>query len=289
MSAERAPAPFVVGAGRSGTTLLRLMLDSHPRMAIPPETHFIPRLAESFGEGPVDGPRFAAALAGERRFGDFGLGEAELAERVGPAQVPLADALRAFYAAYAARHGKPRWGDKTPGYVGSLGLIRGLLEEARFVHVIRDGRDVALAASARNGKRPARCAVVWRKAVLEAREQAAGLDGYLEVRYEDLVRDTEPTLRRVCELVELEWDPAMLGYHERAAERLRELGDLPGRKIGGREATAALRRSFYELNSSPPLESEIGRWRAELDAADLAAVEDKAGGLLAELGYGGAP
>jgi hypothetical protein len=289
MTAERAPAPFVVGAGRSGTTLLRLMLDSHPQLAIPPETHFIPRLAESLGGAPVDGPAFAAALAGERRFGDFGLAEAEIADRVGGSAVPLADALRGFYGAYAQRHGKPRWGDKTPGYVDSLRLIRELLPEARFVHVIRDGRDVALAASARNGKSPGRCARVWRDAVCEARDQAAGLEGYLEVRYEDLVRDTEATLRQVCEPIELEWDPAMLRYHERAGERLRELGDLPGRKIGGREATAELRRSFYELNSSPPLESEIGRWRTGLERDDLVEIEAKAGELLAELGYEEAP
>jgi hypothetical protein len=282
---DHPPAPFIVGAGRSGTTLLRLMLDSHPQLAIPPETHFIPRLHEAFPDGVVDGPAFAGAVAAERRFGDFGFDEGDLAARVGAQEVPLPDALRAFYAAYAERHGKRRWGDKTPGYVSSLGLVRGLLGEARFIHVIRDGRDVALAASARNGKRPARCAVVWRKAVLAARDQAAGLDGYLEVRYEDLVRDTEPTLRRVCELIELDWDPAMLDYHRRADERLRELGDLPGRKIGGREATAELRRSFYELNSSPPLDSEIGRWRTGLDPDDVGAIEAKAGDLLAELGY----
>jgi hypothetical protein len=282
----RPAAPFIVGAGRSGTTLLRLMLDSHPELAVPPETHFIGRLVEAFPGGQVTGVAFAAALGDERRWGDFGLDRDELAERLGGSnEVGLDEALRGFYAAYAEGHGKERWGDKTPGYCESMILIQGLLEEARFIHVIRDGRDVALATSKRNGKRAARNAATWQRKVSEARVQAEALDHYVEVRYEDLVNDAEQTLRRLCDYIALSWDPVMLDYHTRAAERLRELGDLPGRRIGGRPATAALRRSFYELTLEPPIPSEIGRWRTDLAPEEALAIEHDAGDLLVELGY----
>jgi hypothetical protein len=67
-----------------------------------------------------------------------------LAERVsGNEPFDLGESLRAFYGVYAERFGKPRWGDKTPNYVRRMSLIYGLLPEARFVHIIRDGRDLA--------------------------------------------------------------------------------------------------------------------------------------------------
>ena len=71
----------------------------------------------------------------------------------------------------------------------------------------------------------------WRKRIIKAREDAADVDGYVEVRYEDLIDDTETVLRRVCELIELDYDPMMLTYHERASERLQEMaGALPAKK-----------------------------------------------------------
>src|SRR5919204_347134 len=119
---------------------------------------------------------------------------------------------------------------KTPHYVTALPRIGRALPEARFVHVIRDGRDVALSTNRRlvelRGSRPVpieRMAKRWRHRILSARGVTQVADRYLEVRYEDLVRDTEPTLRRGCEFINLAYGPAMLAYHERAAERLEEM------------------------------------------------------------------
>src|SRR2546430_13399132 len=83
---ERPPAPFVVGVPRSGTTLLRLMLDAHPELAIPPETHFLPKLikacrdAEQAGSDP--GERAVEIITHHRRWPDFGLAEADLRARM---------------------------------------------------------------------------------------------------------------------------------------------------------------------------------------------------------------
>ncbi len=136
--------------------------------------------------------------------------------------------MRAFFDAYAERQGKPRWGDKTPAYMLSVTRIGRALPEARFVHLIRDGRDVALSQTARainEQPPPAEQAAKWVKRIGKSREQAAKLGGerYIEARYEDLVRDPEPTLRRICDFVALDFDPAMLTYYERAADRLAEM------------------------------------------------------------------
>ena len=103
------------------------------------------------------------------------------------------------------------------------------------MHVIRDGRDVALSVLDRTVRdlTAADIARRWQKKITKAREDSPKLDHYIEIRYEDLILETEPVLRRVCEFIELPWDDAMLGYHERSAERLQEMARaLPGRGAG---------------------------------------------------------
>ena len=274
------PAPFVVGVGRSGTTLLRLMLDAHPELAIPPETHFVPAVIAGGG---------VEAIVGARGWGDFGLDAAELrarAERLG--RRDAAGLLRAFYGLYAQGRGKPRWGDKTPIYVAHMRAIARALPEARFVHLIRDGRDVALSRRRRGmgaGKPMADTARRWRKRIEEARRDSRRLRGrYLELRFEDLVADPEPALRGICELAELDFDPAMLAHERAAAERLGELGDLPATE--GRAARPGDERlSAHALAASSPTGERIGVWRTEMSEADRREFETVAGDLLAELGY----
>jgi len=300
------PAPFVVGVGRSGTTLLRLMLDAHPELAIPPETHFLPALIDLWShhrEPSAD--EQVATVQTHPGWRDFGLSEAELRASFaasvdslppGGTQTTLGEeggaaaAIRAFYAAYAARHSKPRWGDKTPVYIESIATIGETLgTQARFIHLIRDGRDVAVSRGARAVKRgreatPARDeADTWKRRIEGARTQATRVDHYLELRYEDLIAHPEAALRRVCDHSELEFDPAMLDYHEHAEERLSELSDLPGN--GGKVRPGSERIAAHALTSEPPRADRIERWRTELDAAAIADYEEAAGDLLAELGY----
>jgi hypothetical protein len=278
----------VVGVGRSGTTLLRMMLDAHPQLAIPPETYFVPGVIDLAQED-ADADALVDEIVAARSWADFGIRPEHLRERVaGLEEAGPAAVLRAFYGLCAEREGKPRWGDKTPIYVRSMRRIGGELAEARFVHLIRDGRDVALSRRARGmgaGKPIADTAERWRRRIEEARTQARRLRGrYLELRYEDLVTVPEPELRRVCELIELDYDPAMLAYHERAGERLAELGDLPA-EGGRRERRGAERQASHALAAGPPTSARTGVWREEMSRADRAEFEAVAGGLLAELGY----
>jgi Sulfotransferase family len=286
---RRAPAPFIVGVGRSGTTLLRLMLDAHPDLAIPPETHFLPELIERFEADEDPTPdEVVEIVASGRHWGDFDLDADALLARLRTRE-PLAAgaAIRAFFELYAERGGKPRWGDKTPIYVKHMREIEGVIGEARFIHLIRDGRDVALSRAGRalrNAAPMPKVARRWKRRILEAREQGEGLNGYLEVRYEDLVLDTEPVLRRVCEFIELPWDERILAYHERAGERLAEFGDLPG--VGGKPARPGVERlAAHAKTREPPDPSRLHRWKTEMSREDRAAFERPAGDLLSELGY----
>jgi hypothetical protein len=289
VSAAQPPAPFVVGVGRSGTTLLRLMLDAHPALTIPPETHFAPELISAAGKRRAKPERLAEIVVSQRQWGDFGLDEAELRRRfeaLDPLQAGAA--LRAFYGLYAERCGKPRWGDKTPIYVEHMREIEAALPEARFIHLIRDGRDVALSRIRRALDEPppaSRIARSWKQRIAAARKQARRSDHYTELRYEDLVAEPEPTLRHVCELIELDYDPAMLDYHRTAGERLSEIaGDLPARD-GKALRPGSERIAAHALATEPPRPDRAGAWREEMAPADVAAFEAEAAGLLEELGY----
>ena len=286
----RPPAPFVVGLTRSGTTLLRMMLDAHRELAIPPETHFVPDLIKAARDG-EDADGMLAAMTGNRTWGDFGIDDGEMRRRL--ESIPVSDpaaAVRCFFEAYAERQGKPRGGDKTPAYMLSVQRIGRILPESRFIHLIRDGRDVALSQRARalnEQPPPAQQAERWVKRIRKSREQAQALKGarYVEARYEDLVRDPEPTLRRICEFVDLPWDDGMLSYHERAAERLAEMaGEL---RAEGTHATqeAGYRIDNHAPTTKPPDPSKLDKWRREMSDEDRRAYESVAGEMLAELGY----
>ena len=286
--ADPAPVPFVVGLGRSGNTLLRLMLDAHPDLAIPPETDFIPEVAARCGGADEPRAEFVAAVTGHWRFTDLRIDSAELERRV--ARIEPFDTgagLRALYSLYAEKFGKARFGDKSPFYLDHMPLIERLLPEARFVHVIRDGRDVAVSIKPLwFGPDSIRTAARWwRDGIERARTAGAGLRHYLELRFEDLVVDTEPSLRRVCDFVALPWDPAMLAYHERAADRIAEVRREGRGDRGELIATVEQRRAIHAMTRDPPRADRIGRWRDELRRWQRWYFELVAGDLLRELGY----
>ena len=286
--ADRAPAPFVVGVNRSGTTLLRLMLDAHSQLVIPPETHFVPELIDAARDRGTSPEDLVAVVVSQREWRDFGFTEDELRERFASAQpINARRALRAFYEAYAERAGKRRWGEKTPAYAKCMVKIQSALPEARFVHLIRDGRDIVLSRrrSSEDPPSPSRVASRWKQRIERAREQAPKLRHYLEVRYEDLVLDTEPTLRRICEFIELDFEPQILDYHRRAEDRLAEMQhDLPAR--GQRPHQPAEKRmQIHALTKEPPKAERVYRWRTEMSDEDRWEFEAEAAELLSGLGY----
>ena len=264
---------IVLGVRRSGTTLLRVMLDRNPELAVPDESYFVPQLARRH-RTPVDPAAFLDDLRRLPTLVDWGLSPASVQARLRPGMT-TDDAIAAIFAAYAAGRGKARWGDKTPLYMQHLDLLERLFPDARFVHLIRDGRDAALsflsvpAGLMTEGwghpQDAAGFACQWATEVASARELGARVGGqrYRELRYEALVADPEGELRAVCAFAGLEYDPAMLDY------------------VG---QTDSARKAHQQRLNEPPRQN-VREWRTEMSESDRHAFEEVAGALLAELGY----
>ncbi len=267
---------FIVGCGRSGTTLLRAMLDSHGQLAIPPESYFlIPTLRIGGGRTPLPDERVEALLETIIEFPSFAEWQlpADVArERVRAARPrSAAELLTTLYATYAEVHGKPRYGDKTPYHVRHIERLAADFPDARFVHLLRDGRDVA-ASLVKSHFGPTSIpagALFWRRHVEEGRAAGARLpaDRYMEVRYEDLVSTPEETLQRLVAFLGMTFDRGMLTYHERADELL-----------GGMR-----RADHLQGIARPP--AKRSDWRKTMSKRDVTLFDLLAGDLAEELGY----
>lgn len=239
---------------------------------MPDESYFIPQLADRH-QGPVDPDAFVDDLRRIPTLLEWGVDAEDVRRRLRPG-MRVGDAIGAVYESYAAAHGKPRWGDKTPMYMRHLPLLERLFPEARYVHLIRDGRDAALSflempdgvvtKTWAHPKTAADFACQWRTEV-EAAQALGGRVGsrYLEVCYEELVESPERHLERISEFAGLSYDPAMLGYAGQV-----DLTGKPHQQSLGRPPTPGLRN-----------------WRRDLAGDDVRGFEAVAGELLQSLGY----
>lgn len=267
--------PIFVGSGRSGTTLVQAIFSSHPDLAVVHESQFVPRLARRHHRPgrPLDLNRLLADLARNPDVGRMGVEVSAVRERLrGHSALTYPDVVREVFACYAASRNKSRYGDKTPGYVLHIGQLADLLPEASFIHVIRDGRDVALSyMETRFGPRsPAEGALYWRDRVAAGRAAGRHLGParYRELRYEDLLLDPEGEVASVCSFLDLDFHPDMLRYF-RQGERLRAETADP---------------SAHASLTLPPT-GGLRDWRRDMDRSDVAVFEALCGGLLEDLGY----
>ena len=284
--------PIIVGAPRSGTTLLRLMLDAHSELAIPPETGFLPAVEKLSQRGDKLREKFFHAIVNYAEplacWPDFDISPEEFKAALAEIEpFNVSDGCRAFYRLYAARHSKSRWGDKTPIYCHHLEEIRRLLPEARFIHIIRDGRDAALSLRRMwfsPGWEIETQASYWRDCVLAARRAGYRRDDYVEVRYEDLILKTRETLERICTHVDLTYEDEMLNYHKHAPERLKE---HKGRSLpdGTTFLTQEQRFQQQQRTTTPPDPNCVFAWKQTMDAEERRKFAVVAGDLLRELGY----
>jgi hypothetical protein len=284
--------PVIVGAPRSGTTLLRFMLDAHPELAIPPETGFLTLGSRLKGRGDELRENFFRAIVNYAEpvpsWPDFEIPEEDFrAALMEITPFTVAEGYRAFYRLYAARFGKPRWGDKTPLYCTALNAIRRVLPEARFIHIIRDGRDAALSLRKMwfsPGQEIETQAAYWRECVLAARGTGLGREDYMEVLYEDLILDTRESLERICGHIGLSFDEAMLSYYTRAPERLREHKGR-SRADGTPLMTQEQRLRQQERTTKPPDPSCVFAWKRVMSEDERLRFQLVAGDLLKDLGY----
>jgi len=275
-AAEASAVPFfVVGAQRSGTTMLRLMLNNHPRLAVPFESGFIPvffgRLAEygSLTE-PSNAERLLNDICLHPKVDKGGLVPdvaAVLSRRI----ASYRDLVDAIFREYAKRKGKARWGDKTPAYITEVETIASIFPEARLIHVVRDGRDVALSLGGLNwgSRHIPRIAQDWRwKTVLAHKVGTVLGDRFLEVRFEDIVRDAEGELRRICEFLGEPFDPAVLAYSASAES------EMPPDSM-----------QWHRTSTRPPDPAKVYEWKRRMPIADRILFEAAAGDALELFGY----
>lgn len=251
------PPIFVIGSPRSGTTLLRLILDSHPRISCGEETHFL---------------RDLEAIVGR---------DWELVSTYGLARewwlTRIRELYDSFQAEVLARSGKARWAEKDPTYTLHLRFIEELFPDALYVHLLRDGHDVVASFRDRWGYRSAARAArtEWARYVTAARELERRLPAgrFLQLRYEELVAEPETQGQRLLEFLGEAWDPAVLEFDpaEHSATGRYRWFTAQRRAAGGDDAT------IYR--------SRVGAGGASLDPLLRAILRRRNGRLLRELGY----
>lgn len=248
------------------------MVDSHPHVAIPPETHFLVPLAGD--------PRTASAPLGEtlsRIFRHFGFARLDLSEelvrRTVAALAPSTpgELLSIVFALYAVAQGKQRWGEKTPIQVFYMPMLSEVFPGARFVHVIRDGRDTAasLAAMSWGPHSLMGAAFTWRTAVRKGRDDGLrlGASVVLEQHLEQIVADPARHMSELCAFIGEPFDDAMLNYHESARER-----------------TVTLAPGSHPNVLRPPTEG-LRDWREGRSEREVQALQVYLRGRLDEFGY----
>jgi hypothetical protein len=256
--------------------MLRLIVDRGADAAVPPESMFLTDFAAAFDAGGPRDERSAAQLMREVwEHPKVRLWELPGQAPAVPPGLTGQDAYRfivaAPFEAYAAWHGKRRWGDKTPHYVHHVDHLLRLWPGARFVVLVRDGRDVALSLR----RMPFGPNNAWAAAQWWARGVRAGIraqrehpDAVLTVRYEDLAQRPEEEVRRLCDFLGLSYAEDMLALEHVDPARI-----VP-------DQAAWFPTLFDGINTSA-----VGRWRSEMSRRDRQVFAALAGAELEQLGY----
>ena len=311
LTTQKPTAPFfIVGSERSGTTLLMAILGHHSRLAVPEVAWYYPRFrafVHTYGD-----------LADEARFRTlvsemiFGLKTPFFGLDVNPATIvdellartdakTFAGAYGAILDLYARAVGKPRWGEKTPHNLFYVEEILADFPDAKFIHLLRDGRDVAVEQlrSAFGPRNVYAAALVWRRTQDVAARWRAELprDRWIDVRYEELAARPEAVVRDVTRFLGEDHEPATLDFHRGAVAQRRAktrdhapLGrpvstDYVGlfrRHLGAHDqgvfhhvAGEQLRRAGYETEVAPvAVSAEEAALHLELDGRIRAATLD---------------
>ena len=270
------PSPvFIIGAQRSGTTLLRLMLNAHPEIAIPEEGGFwkpLLRICESNVERQIEGrelQRYIEYIDKDPQFRLWGMEADDLFEDVREKAVTLAELMSFVYVRYAEQQGKSIWGDKTPSFFRMIDILNKLFPNARFVHIVRDGRDLYLSwrridPTKRN---ISVTALEWAYKVRQAQQAMKKMmpEKWLEVRYEDLVRDPKGKLMEVCGFLSIDYKPGMLEYWK--------------------TSDSFIGKHHSKLIFKPVSSESVGKWKRKLSKKENRKFELVAGRMLASRGY----
>lgn len=274
MTTDRFCGPlFLVGMPRSGTKLLRSLLNRHRSVYIPDvETHFVPYWHAnwaSFGDlGQQENFQrfYKRALAlpyfSYLRERQAVIGCDEWFNRCSRYDLSGLFETLVRHDAGMPADGTGIWGDKSPSYLVHMPLLKSLFPSARFIHIVRDARDFCLSSRQAWGKNLFRSAQVWADSMARARRDGEALaDDYHCLQYENLVCEPEAQLRQICGFLDIEFQPSMLEL----TSSPENLGDTKG-----------------EQRIVP---ENIAKYRSRMDRQSLDKVEAIACGELRALGY----
>jgi hypothetical protein len=262
---------FIVGMPRSGTKLLRGILNNHSSIAIPGyESHFIPTFHNRINRYGDLGrsPNFARFYLDFSKTSFF----RSVSEKFHVDQVAWYDAvqdwsyagvLEAFYRSYAKSQNKTIWGDKTPSYILQLPLLKSLFPNAKFLHIIRDVRDHCSSMHKAWGKNIYRAAQRWHDSIRKCRQDAAEFPSsdYLEFRFEDLLDSPELVTKSVCSFLNVPYEEEMVNLTK------------PTENLGTAKGHVGILRENHR------------KWMGGMSKAKVDKIERLCGPLLSELGY----
>ena len=272
--------PLVIGGcPRSGTTLLRTMLQAGPEVAIPRETRFVLESWQQrrrFGDlrDPDNRRRLARwiFMREETQAHRLGLEADDAIERLVASPPALGSMLTTCFVMFAEKHEKPRWGDKRPLYAARMSAIWDLFPNAHFIHVVRDPR--ACVASLRTlgwfDGEIAPMAALWEHSVksVDGWRSKLAPDQLLDVKYEDLVLDAPGTLRQLAEFAGLRAD-----------------GDAVERMLRYQEVEEKRSRQHHSNLTLPLDASRVSGWNATLEPREIAFIEEATRPLMERWSY----
>lgn len=287
--APRGPL-FIIGNPRSGTTLLRLLLTAHAKILIPPECGFVVWLHDKYRDWPRTGAgigKFVEDLVACRKFDTWNLDASSLAASIAAAApASYAELCRLVYLEFGARQDKHPsiWGDKNNFHTRHLQELEGIFPGALFLHIVRDGRDVACSyrqVMERPSQSPyaptlpvqiGAIAREWLDNVSRVRafQETLPPNRQRTIRYEDLVADPPGRLAAICQWLGLDFQPTMLEFHEANRRHNTE---------------PALTLDWKLRTLEPASGASVGQHRSLLSSAELDEFHTIAGPLLASYGY----
>lgn len=260
---------FIVGADRSGTTMLRLMLNQHPRLHIPRETGFIEDLIREF---PLERSlrkeevkKCIATIVSHKRWPDLEIETNILNVKILNLSEPnLSQVIDCVFRLSMSHTGKARWGDKTPTYLNYIDKIHTIFPNAKFVHILRDGRDVCISLRQKGwvGNMTWQIAKYWSNTVKNGAilGRSMGHDFYREFQYEDIVKNPGDVLGEICNFIGETFDPCMLDFYKNAPKLI-----------------APWEKSLHGKTMRAPSINDICRWPHELTSSQVIIFEAVAG------------
>lgn len=271
---------FFISSGRCGNTLLRTVLCGHSKISIPPESFVLPKMVRKYQTlNFLEWDDLIKIVVGEieelDRFYTWEINLSGVYQQLldlDENERSLAKIIDIIYCHHAEQKfpGFKIWGDKTPSNTLNLGWIDRIFRNAKYIHIIRDGRDV-VSSYLKMGRYTSVEEACWRwnKTIdlATAFGKSKSQSGFMEIRYEKFVTDTENEIRRVCEFLCLEFEKNMLN----TLKVVKQLGDthLP---------------HFSNVQKEINRES-IGKWRENLSEPQKEIVEKLLSPNLKRLGY----